>query len=200
VNKPLSARLLARPGEALEIVANGEAGFKVRLPEAAPDPVASVVAVEVDGAPETRLVPIRPGGDGVLLLDAREATLEGHTLQLEMKHAEPNAGFWSKRDERISFPVEFPKAGPHAAVLRWSCDPASAGGRLEIRLHDPAGNVVSSLPLTVESTGGWENFRTQPAGVLAVPAAGTYTLRLVPVEIKGNGLLNFAHLRLQPAG
>jgi hypothetical protein len=85
------------------------------------------------------------------------------------------------------------RASPFPRIPAW-------GRCTEIRLHDPAGNVVSSLPLTVESTGGWENFRTQPAGVLAVPAAGTYTLRLVPVEIKGNGLLNFAHLRLQPAG
>jgi hypothetical protein len=35
--------------------------------------------------------------------------------------------------------------------------------------------------------------------VLAIPAAGNYTIRLVAVDKKGEGVMNFATLRLQPA-
>ena len=44
------AALLAAPGQALEVTADG-AHTKIRLPAAAPDPIASVVKVELSGEP-----------------------------------------------------------------------------------------------------------------------------------------------------
>ena len=198
-NPVAGARLLADPAAPV-VASNPDQGSVVlQLPAAAPDPVASVVALDITGAPDIREVPFRPGADGTIYLDAENATLNGRTLKIEHQYPEVNVGYWSDPKEHISFPVAFAQAGPHAAVLRWACAPQAADSRAEIRLEDKSGTVVSTLPITLRSTNDWGTFSTQPIGVLAVPAAEAYTLRIVPLEIKDMGLMNFASLRLQPA-
>ncbi|MFM7181618.1 MAG: alpha-L-fucosidase [Verrucomicrobiales bacterium] len=169
------------------------------LPEQASSRHATVITLDLVGAANIQPLAIRPGTDGVLQLNAEDAKLDGNTLRIETRGKESNIGFWSNPAETIAFPVYFEKGGPHAVVFRWSCPDASAGSSIEVRLLDKDKQTVSSLPWKVAATGGWQNYKTEPIGVLAVPAAGTYTLKLVALDKKGEGVLNFATARLQPA-
>jgi hypothetical protein len=169
------------------------------LPDQIANPHATVITLDLAGAANVQPLAIRPGADGALVLNAEDAKLEGKTLRLETRDKESNIGFWNNPAESIAFPVFFEKSGPHAMVLRWSCPPDSVGSSIEVRLLDKDKQTVSSLPWKVAATGGWQNYKTEPIGVLAIPAPGTYTLKFVALDKKGEGVLNFATARLQPA-
>lgn len=197
-NDVLRAAPLADPSKVVATTReNGK--LVLSLPDVSPSPHATVITLDLAGAPNIQPIAIRPGVDGVLVLNAEDAKLDGTTLRLETRGKESNIGHWSNPAETIAFPVYFEKSGPHAVVLRWSCPADSVGSAVEVRLLDKDKQTVSSLPWKVAATGGWQTYKTEPIGVLAVPAPGTYTLKLVALDKKGQGVLNFATARLQPA-
>lgn len=175
--------------------------LRVLLPQcqAEDSPPAAPAAPEQVPAPVAAHAVLRAGGDGVLLLNAEDATLEGAGLKLQPIGKETNIGYWTNATASFSFHVAFDKSGAHAAVLRWSCPQSSQGSRTEFRLLDKDGKVLSTLPWKVVSTGAWANYQSQPIGVIAVPAAGEYTLRVVALDKTGEAIMNFATLQLQPA-
>lgn len=196
INRPLDARLLARPAEKLEYETTRD-GHVLLVLEKAPDPIDSVIAVEIEGTPEIVTLPFRPAADGSLTLSAADAELAGSTFKLETRHGERNVGYWSKPADVLRFPVAFDAAGEMQIHLRLACDDASAGGRGEIRLLDPEGKVVARRTFEVGGTGGWGHFTERPAGTLAVPAAARYTLEIAPTEIPAEGFMNFSRLVLK---
>lgn len=197
-NDVIRAGLLADPAKVVATTReNGK--LVLTLPEPVVNPHATVITLDLGGAANIQPLAIRPGADGVLVLNAEDAKLDGNTLRLETRGKESNVGFWSNPAETIAFPVYFEKGGPHAVVLRWSCQADSAGSAMEVRLLDKDKQTVSSLPWKVAPTAGWQNYKSEPIGVLAVPAPGAYTLKLVALDKKGTGVLNFATARLQPA-
>ena len=63
-NKPAKAYLLTAPDEPLACMSGGN-GLTIKLPAAAPDPVASVVVLELDGPPQPIAVePAKKTGKG----------------------------------------------------------------------------------------------------------------------------------------
>jgi alpha-L-fucosidase len=197
-NEVIGAGLLADPSQT--VATNRENGKLIlSLPATPPGPHASVVTLDLAGAPNIQPVAFRPGADGTLTLKAEDANLDGPTLRLETRGKETNIGYWNNPAESISFPVLFEKSGPHAFVLRWSCKPGSEGSSIEIRLLDKDKQTVSTLPWKVAPTADWQTYKSEPIGVLAIPGPGTYTLKITALDKKGEGVLNFATARLQPA-
>lgn len=195
-NEITAVRVLARPDD-IVLLPDDADGRVLLLPGAAPDPVDSVIAVDILGEPEIEAVPFRPAADGTLTLAASDAELAGETFKLEDRHGGTNVGYWSAAGDVLRFPVALPQAGELGLTLRLACDDASAGGSAEIRLLDEDGAIVSRQALEVSSTGGWETFAERPIGALPVPARGRYTVEIVPVEIPGDGLMNFSRLVLK---
>ncbi len=195
-NEVTAVRVLARPDD-IVLLPDDADGRVLLLPGTAPNPVDSVIAVDILGEPEIEAVPFRPAADGALTLAASDAELAGETFKLEDRHGGTNVGYWSAAGDVLRFPVALPQAGELGLTLRLACDDASAGGSAEIRLLDEDGAIVSRQALEVSSTGGWETFAERPIGALPVPARGRYTVEIVPVEIPGDGLMNFSRLVLK---
>lgn len=197
-NEVISANLLGGPSGAVT-ASRPNGNLVLTLPAKAPSPIATVIALDIVGPPLLQPVVLRANDAAILILNADDAQIDGKHLVMESFGPEPSIGFWNDTEDTFSFPVAFDKAGPQAGVLRWSCPAAAAGSRIEVQLIDKDKRVVSTLPWTVTATDGWNNFKTQPLGVLAVPATGTYTVRFIALDKPGEGVLNFASLRFQPA-
>lgn len=71
LNKVLGARLLASPDAQLPLSPAAGGGFSVQLPGSAPDPVATVLALEIDGVPKPGR---EPRGDGTTAAASSRAT------------------------------------------------------------------------------------------------------------------------------
>jgi hypothetical protein len=77
-----------------------------------------------------------------------------------------NNGDWLRFDQ-----VNFGDPAPASVHIRLASE-ATAGGRLEIRLDDPAAAPVATL--TTSHTGGWQNWRTEAADLS--PVTGVHTV------------------------
>ena len=105
-NKPLKAYLLAAKDKDLEVSA-GENGLTIQVPAEAPDKIASVIALELEGKPQPFAHRLRPAADGTLLLNAADAEIEG-SAKLEEHGGEPNIGFWLDPKTTVSWNVDVP--------------------------------------------------------------------------------------------
>lgn len=98
-NRVTSARLLA--GGARLRAEQTDQGVVLHLPAAAPDPIASVIKVEVAGPLEVvRSQPnLAQAADGSLTLTAEQAEIhnpDGAEAQVEDAHGAPNIGYWTE--------------------------------------------------------------------------------------------------------
>ena len=197
-NDALGAALLTKPGQQL-VVKQDAKGTVIELPGNAPDGLATVVVLDVTGTPVIEPFTASAGADGVIALPAADATLDGHGLKLENKGGASFVGYWTNPADSVSFRVRFDKAGVQTVGIEWACPNDAAGSKTEFRLFDKDNKQVASLPWTVTATGSWETFQNASVGIIEVPAAGNFTLRLVALEKPGEGVANVKTIRLAPA-
>ena len=196
-NKSLGASLLTKPGQAL-VVESDAKGTVIQLTGNAPDPLATVIVLDVTGTPVIEPYAATAGADGVIALPAADATLDGDGLKLESKSGASFIGYWTNPADSISFRVRFEKAGVQTVGIEWACPDAAAGSKTEFRLFDKD-KQVATLPWTVTATGSWETFQTVAVGRLDVPAAGNFTVRLVALDKPGEGVANVKAIQLKSA-
>lgn len=168
---PKSASLLAggAPLDAKKV----EDGIIVTVPAAAPDPIASVIRVEIDGPLDVDAVALRQNPDGSIELAAPFAELNnpgyGSHLISENKGGAPNIGGWTDARAWIQWTFKVKKPGkfrgtasvalPHKTNIQWG-------------IGDGKQNVA------IESTGGYDKFKTIDLGTATIDAAGVHTLAL----------------------
>jgi alpha-L-fucosidase len=188
MNPILSARLLARPDETLEV--SGAPGTRmVALPSEAPDPNVSVVEIRFEGEFELDQA-VRPDAEGVVTLTAADARIDGKTLRLE---AGGNLGYWTNDAETASWEIRLPAGAVLEVTVEAACADGSAGGAYAVTLVDQS--VAGEIP----STGGWQNYRTLTPGRLVVPEAGVYRIILRGRKaVDGEAVMNLKSIRLTP--
>ena len=113
-NKPLKAYLLTAKDKDLELSA-GENGLTIQVPAEAPDKIASVIALELEGKPQPFAHRLRPAADGTLLLNAADAEIEG-SAKLEDRGGQPNIGFWLDPETTVYWNADVP-AGEYDVAL-----------------------------------------------------------------------------------
>lgn len=92
------------------------------VPNAAPDKIASVVALEITGAPDVEPMPLSQAEDGSIPLPASEATCHGTLIQSEGPAGQKNIGFWANPDDFIEWRITVRQPG----TLRVSADSAGS--------------------------------------------------------------------------
>ena len=193
-NRVKRATLLA--GGAVLAASTGEEGVTVKLPAQAPDPVASVVALEIEGPPDVLVPapqPVVPDPQGVLTLKAEEAELKGETFKLEEQGGAPNIGFWTNPADTAAWLVKAGRDGDYEVELAYALAPEAAGSEFEI--------VCGGAKLSgkLEATSSWSDFRKIRLGRIHLPAGP------VPLEVRGArrprvAVMNLRALVLRPAG
>lgn len=188
---PKSARLLAG-GQNLNFDKSAD-GIVVTVPATAPDPIASVIKLEIDGAVDVDSVALQQGEAGTIELAAPFAELNnpgyGAHLILENKGGEPNIGAWTDARAWIqwtfkvtrpgAFKVTATIAAPAKTSIQWGADD-------------------EKQKATIEPTGDYASFKPIDMGIAKIDAPGihTFALRAVAKDWKP---INVRSVTLSPA-
>jgi alpha-L-fucosidase len=188
---PVKRATLLADGQPVETERMGAKDLEVHLPPAAPDPVDTVVALEI----------ATTGGDiavdhaRLLSADVPLDTLRAFDGQLTGSGLEFGAGKtrdawvrgWSHPDAAVAWPVRLTAPGTYQVSVSYDADQRSAGGRYRVRL----GSEV--LEGTVQRTPA----DPVPLGKVRL-APGSFPIRVEAVQIAGGELMRLRAVILAP--
>ncbi len=191
-NKVLSCRLLAEPGRAFE-VKRSPAGLAVKFTGSLPDPICSVVVLDVRGDPEAVPFFAEPGKDGRIHLRAADARIHnpggGGGARYEKGGVKDNIGYWT--DPRSWVEWRFRVPGPGTWRIEVLAGNPSGGNRLRIEVGG------KRFRLDPPVTGSYDKYRRGKAGTVSFGRGGFFKLAVKPVK-KGWHALNLREVRLVP--
>jgi len=189
-NAVTRAYLLTDASTPLPVVSSGD-GTTIEAPAMAPDPIATVVVVEVEGAVEALPVSIEQDTEGAAVLSATDAEIVGSRARLE-GHQELNIGFWTDAADYVTWNLLIVRPGTFRVDVEYACDPGSPGSTYAVAVdgQEAAGEV--------RATAGWQDYRKERVGRLHIDTPGTYTVTLKPTRKPGAAVMNLRSVTLQP--
>jgi alpha-L-fucosidase len=223
-NEIRGVRLLGEPEAKLK-AERRVSDIVVSLPEKAPDAIASVVAVDLDGTPVVEPQKIQAGPDGTIALPILYADLRGkhgQHMRIETPDGEAQIGRWDNSNDYLTWEFSLPQAGKYDVSLVCAADQAADGGTFQVIAGSiesattaPAGKdvmntvspeVVNQLAAKgsvcegkVAATGSTNTFAAQKVGSITLPA-GKCVLVIRPTKInKDATLMNLRQVTLTPA-
>jgi Carbohydrate binding module (family 6) len=123
------------------------------------------------------------------VLDASDAVIHGDTLRYEPSPVKNTLGFWTRADDWVHWDVELPAAGRYRLELLQGCGQGSGGAEVEVTVGD------ARLTLTVQDTGGFQNFVTREVGTVSL-AAGPQRVVVRPRTKPGVAVMDLREVRL----
>ena len=190
-NQPTKAWLLVKPDEALPISSEAGKGVTISVPTIAPDPIASVIVLDM-GEPVKALPPppVKSAADGSLPLHAEDAELIGN-LSLEGGN-EKNVGGWVNAKDYVEWTAEITKPGTFDVGLNYALDPGSAGSEVRISVDD------QSVNFSPEVTKTWNDYKKATAGRLKIEKTGSVKIKVEGIEKPGQAVINLRSITLTP--
>ncbi|QDV65986.1 Alpha-L-fucosidase [Crateriforma conspicua] len=173
-NTVREARLLA-DGRTI-MAENTDKGVSVSLPMEAPDDIASVIVLEVEGELKIEKRLPHPDENGRLTLNARDAYIHNNegARQAGIRYHDDIAhiGYWHDRQAWLEWNVEL----DHPATFRV---------RAELSVEQPETRFIvtapgESLHATASSTGGYGNYAEVDLGTMTVSDSGKIRITLRP--------------------
>jgi len=189
------AFLMGKPGEPLKVEATGN-GQAIILPAITPDPNATVVVAEIDGAVQTieQGSVVRQSSDGIVTLSAKEAEIIDsgkYGIRLAEAGGQVAIAHWMRKDD-VKWQVEITKPGTFNVEVTQACEVAAAGTRYVVL----AGG--SKVEGAVAATGNWDDYKTVQLGRLKLDKAGTINLTITPLDDPRVGVMNLRSVVLRP--
>ncbi|MCC6364545.1 MAG: alpha-L-fucosidase [Bryobacterales bacterium] len=187
-----SAKILGAQGSPLRTFREGS-DVLVELPAQAPDEVATVVALTLDGAPLVEPYVIRPDEKGVLRLGVESSEIETQFGQRAKKENFLGRVFltkWTRADDVPVWTMSVPKAGRYKVELSYGASRGAAGAEYTVS----AGKA--QLTAKTVNSGGEMVFHTVTAGELRLEA-GEQRLR-VKASTTGRQAMTLEWVRLVP--
>ncbi|UCD76573.1 MAG: alpha-L-fucosidase, partial [Phycisphaerales bacterium] len=191
-NVVLDAYLLADADRESLAVAHLDDGLVITVPPAAPDPIDTVVVLEITGEPEVAPYIIRPAADGTITLPAIEAAIHGSTARYESGGGKDNIGYWSDPADQVSWLFHADQPGRYDVYLTYACEAGSGGGTFHLRVGS------GELAGRIEETGSWTAFRELKIGEIVLDGPGPHKLLVAPAEIPGQALMNLRSVSIRP--
>ena len=188
-----SARLLAQPKQMLSVVRDGD-DYVISLPQTAPDDIATVVELKLDGTPTVEPFRTRPAEDGTITLSAASAEIE---TKFEQKAKKENAlghvfvTRWTRSDDVPYWPAYLAKSEKYEVEIQYAAIRASAGTEFTISIGD------AKVTGKVEDTGGNWVFKKFTLGKVALKA-GEQVVK-VSAKTQGTEAMNLEAVVLKPA-
>jgi len=164
----------------------------ITLPVQAPDPVDTVVVLEVDGEVVID-TSIRQQADGSFELKAADAVVHGDAARYESGPERDNIGFWTKAEDFVTWDITVDRPGRFEVEVTYACEPAAAGAEYIVEV---GGKSVSGK---VADTGGWGAFKGEKLGVIEIADGGLRTVTVRPTAMPGFAVMNLRGVVLRPA-
>lgn len=185
-----SARLLSN-GKALTFKATAD-GLEIKVPAAAPDPVAAVIVLNTAAPLDIRPFAIRQSANGSLVLEPELANIhnkEGEASAMTEGDWEArNIGYWTSAQSWVSWEVEISKPGTYTITAQAGTPAKASALNIEV-----GGQII---PATIEQTGDYNQYREMTLGKVTIGKAGKYTIALRPTAGKW-AAVNLRQIRLQ---
>ncbi|MBT3193383.1 MAG: glycosyl hydrolase [Verrucomicrobia bacterium] len=172
-----SASLLA--GGKPIVTVQGDEGVTLQLPKSAPDAIASIIRLEVEGKLNVESVTLKQKADGSVLLDAAHVEINnpgyGDHAKIEHKGGKSNIGYWLDKRSWVkwTFVVKQPGTFTVSTEVASAADSALQWGL--------AGKLERE---SIASTGSYESFSTVTLGQVTIDKAGTCEFVVKPVQKK----------------
>jgi len=189
-NRVVKACLLAQPGSELKTTASDQ-GQTIALPSAAPDADATVVVLQIEGAPQVlaSAYTLKQAADGSLTLPASEATTHGHQVRFEAGSNRDCIGFWMDPADWVEWEFAVSKPGSYRVTAEIA---ALGSGSFTVALGGQ--KIQAKAPVT----GDYGKFQTLDVGVIQLDKTGKTALAVKAVR-EGWQPLNLKSIRLAPA-
>ena len=159
---------------------------------------ATVIDLSFDAAPQlmSEVKPTRPTGDGAFYLQASQASTSGEKIRYEPQTFKNTVGYWVGKQDFAEWKLDVVVPGKYNVGILQGCGAGQGGSRAKLTLV--ADGKSSELAFEVLETGHFQNFQWRHLGQIEVNSAGAYTLKLEPVEIKKNALMDVRAIHLVP--
>ncbi|MBN1420623.1 MAG: alpha-L-fucosidase [Planctomycetes bacterium] len=191
-NEVKKAYLLSDPAIVLAVRRDPDIGVRVAVPETAPDPIDSVIVLEIEGEPEV-VWTISQAADGKVTLAALDATVHGGTARYESGNGKDNIGYWTDVKDSVSWDFQLKAPGAFAVEITYACEKGSAGSEFEVSVGG------QKMKAKVRETQTWSTFTAETIGTVKIADAGSQTLSVVPLSKPGLAVMNLKSVRLLPA-
>jgi alpha-L-fucosidase len=189
-NTVTRAALLAEPDKTLPVTAS-ERGATIEVPAVAPDPIATVVVVEIEGEPQALATTLYQREDGTIRLAAAEAEITGQQARLEGE-GELNIGFWTDVNDYAEWKVGVTRGGSFEVEVNYACDGSSGDSEYVVVVGDQA------VAGRTEVTGGWRDYRAAKLGKVRIDAPGVVSVMVRGLRKPGLAVMNLRSIVLTP--
>jgi alpha-L-fucosidase len=159
------------------------------LPPPHPDPYATVVVLDLDGAPRVDLASttLGPEPDGSFSLIPSQAVVDGDFIRHEGDHI----AAWASPRDRAAWTFTAPAASDYDVEITYGCADASSGSEYAVSVD------AARLASATSPTGGYGRFVTESVGRVHLDA-GAHTLVVKPTRKPRGVLMNLREIRLSP--
>lgn len=168
-----AAKVFTRQGKLRAVTARSSEGLVLtELPLAAPDPVCSVIALELNGKPDVTPEPLSQEADGSFRLAATDADLHG-SVRLDSAHKEGNIGFWIDPADTVSWTINVREPGRFVVEMDIAAEEAA---RFELLAGEERLEGASRVTCSFSK---FETVRLE--GFVAIKKSGSTTLQVKPI-------------------
>src|ERR1041384_1428884 len=140
--------------------------------------------------PTTR--PIVQAADGAILLHARDVTIHGKTIRYEPQPNKNTIGYWTKKEDWVSWDFTVKKAGTYEVEILQGCGKGSGNSKVDFTIGE------QRLEVTVQDTGGFQNFIPRKIGSFKFDKPGNYSLQVKPITKPGLAVMDLRSITLTP--
>jgi alpha-L-fucosidase len=206
-NDVSSVALLSEPGAGpLSYTKDANGSLLVQLPISEPNDYATVVTLDVKGAPKAIIPPISANAEGILQLPASLALIQAAPASVNVSGLGENAktvyynpatetlDAWVNPKDQVFWPITVAQAGTYAVDLSYSCMEAKGGCEYVVELGD------QTLSATAATTPTWKDLRTDRIGLLKIEKTELSRVIIRLTKMTGKDSMKLHSLTLTPAG
>ena len=191
-NKVIKVATLSDPEQALSFKQDASL-VEIKVPSKPPDPINSVLVMEIEGTAEVDPVLVTQREDGGYALDFLSAATEGNAVKRFNREGEWHISKWTEPSDGITWHIDVAKPGEFEVRITYAANEGWVGQGYAIE----AGGT--QLEAKVERTGDWYEYKTFSPGRIALAEAGQQTIRIVPKSTVPENLMYFKEMELVPA-
>jgi len=191
-NKVKKAYLLADTKNKLAVSREDDGNVVISVPEKAPDPIDTVVVLEITGKPDVVPPGLGQAKEGTVTLRAADANVRGDTARYESGAGKDNIGYWTDQQDYVAWDFRIDKPGRFNVEITYACEQGAGGSEYSV------GIAGQELGGTIRETGSWTDFVSEKLGTVKIDKAGTCTLTVKPKTMPKGAVMNLKSIALVP--